>query len=81
VTTLPVTVRSAAATSTARAAEMLHDLEVDIVVSQPQSLTSLEVQFQADLENSRRVTLEDWKRRPRVYLLIERFFLMFKRWL
>ncbi len=54
---------------------LLHDLEVDLVVSQEGARKSLEDQFVKDESLAREVTIENWKNRPRIERLIGRILL------
>lgn len=54
---------------------LLHDLEVDLVVSQEGARKSLEDQFVRDESLAREVTIENWKNRPRIERLIGRILL------
>lgn len=57
---------------------LLHDLEADVVVTGPQSLSSLEEQFLRDLGRSVEVTLENWRQRPWLERVLGRVFLAFR---
>jgi cardiolipin synthase len=48
---------------------LLHDLEVDIVITDKEAVRSMEEQYVIDLGRSAEVTLENWRQRP----LLERF--------
>lgn len=60
---------------------LLHDLEVDINITQNESKKILVEQFQIDIKNAKAISLTDWQRRP----LYQRFFgyllLYIKYWL
>lgn len=58
---------------------LLHDLEVDILLSNPTSIQTLEQQFLSDLENSREISLERWHiLRPRYQRWLGRMILYIK---
>ncbi len=58
---------------------LLHDLEVDILLSNPASIQSLEQQFLIDLDNSREISLERWHiLRPRYQRWLGRMILYIK---
>jgi cardiolipin synthase len=54
---------------------LLHDLEVDAVLTNAESCRSLREQFERDLLSCRRITLENWNQRPLVERLIGRMLL------
>ena len=61
-----------------------HDLEADVVLTQSQSILSLETQFEKDLMQSREITLESWGRRPWYHYvtdLIAHFFGILRRYM
>ncbi len=61
---------------------LLHDLEVDILLSDPQSIRTLEEQFLTDLENSREISLARWHiLRPRHQRWLGRMLLYAKYWI
>lgn len=60
---------------------LLHDLEVDIVLSKEVSCTQVIRSFQSDLTESRELTIEELKNRPWWEKLLGQFFLLFKAWL
>jgi cardiolipin synthase len=60
---------------------LLHDLEVDAVLSSRESLLSLEEQFRSDLSTSLEVDARSWSRRGWVQKVMEKLALVFKRWL
>lgn len=58
---------------------LLHDLEVDILLSAPQSIQALEQQFLVDLQNAREISLTDWHiMRPRYQRWLGRLLLYIK---
>ena len=57
---------------------LLHDLEADIVVTDPESIKSLSDQFIMDLGRSVEVTLENWRQRSFIERLLGRIFLWFR---
>lgn len=57
---------------------LLHDLEVDIVITGQDAIRSMEEQFVLDLEHSSEVTLENWRRRPFIERLLGRLLVWFK---
>lgn len=59
---------------------LIHDLEVDIVLTHLNSYTSVENQFVLDLTNSREITLAYWLRRPIAKRVLERLILFFRYW-
>ena len=60
---------------------LLHDLEVDVIITQKQSQDSLLNQFEKDLSVSEEMTLEKWKQRPLISRVLDRFILYLKYWL
>jgi len=61
---------------------LLHDLEVDILLSDPQSIQALEQQFLVDLQNSREISLARWHiLRPRHQRWLGRLLLYVKYWI
>lgn len=58
---------------------LLHDLEVDAVLTDAESCRSLREQFELDLSNCRQITLENWKQRPLLERLIGRMLLAVRR--
>jgi cardiolipin synthase len=59
----------------------LHDLEVDVVLTAPASLASLERGWDDDLAQSRELGPEDWRRIPRWKRWLGRLLLFFRYWL
>jgi cardiolipin synthase len=58
---------------------LLHDLEVDILLSNPNSIQTLQQQFLKDLDNSREISLERWHiLRPRHQRWLGRMILYIK---
>ena len=61
---------------------LLHDLEVDILLSDPLSIQTLEEQFLTDLDNSREISLARWHiLRPRHQRWLGRLLLYLKYWI
>lgn len=60
---------------------LIHDLEVDIVLSHLESLHSVEAQFKKDLELSQQVTVEKWRKRSWLNSILGRALLIFKYWI
>lgn len=60
---------------------ILHDLETDVVLNQPESIQALEQQFQEKISQSREVTLETWTGLPLFTRVIGRILLCFRYWL
>lgn len=61
---------------------LLHDLEVDILLSDPKSIELLKEQFLTDLTHSREIPLENWhKLRPRIERWLGRLLLYLKYWI
>jgi len=57
---------------------LLHDLEVDIVITDRDAITSMENQFVIDLDRSAEVTLENWRKRPFLERFLGRLLVWFK---
>jgi cardiolipin synthase A/B len=58
---------------------LLHDLEVDILLSSPQSIQTLQEQFLTDLQNAREISLNGWHvMRPRYQRWLGRLLLYIK---
>ncbi len=60
---------------------LLHDLEVDVVVTGKAAHAALEAQFAEDQKNSREVFIPDWKRMSWIERWGGRIALLFKYWL
>lgn len=60
---------------------ILHDLEVDIVLTAPQSLNALAHQFEEDLQSSQEISLLDWAQRSWTERLAGQILLPFRHWL
>lgn len=61
---------------------LLHDLEVDILLSHPDSLQTLQQQFLTDQQNSREISLPRWHTlRPRYQRWLGRMLLYVKYWI
>ncbi|MBS0350041.1 MAG: cardiolipin synthase B [Proteobacteria bacterium] len=61
---------------------LLHDLEVDVLLSQPESIQILQKQFLIDLQNSREISLARWHiLRPRYQRWLGRLLLYAKYWI
>jgi cardiolipin synthase len=60
---------------------LFQDLEVDVVLTQLQSLESLNRQYVSDLLESQQITLEDWQARPKLEKWIGHWLLQFRYWL
>lgn len=58
-----------------------HDLEVDIVLTQDESLTALTRQFHIDLTHSRELTQSDWKKRPWYVRFFGKLLLHLRYWI
>jgi cardiolipin synthase len=59
---------------------LIHDLEVDIVLTHFASKQSVEKSFLTDIEKSQEVTLATWERQPKWRLFFERLILYFRYW-
>lgn len=59
---------------------LLHDLEADLVLKRPESLESLERQFQTDLASAEEVGLERWKNLSALRRMVGRVLLGFRYW-
>ncbi len=57
-----------------------HDLEMDIVLSQPESIREIEYSLLADMNTSREITLVDMEKHS-IALFFSRFLRLFKYWL
>lgn len=60
---------------------LVHDLEADIVLSQPGSVQSVEQRFLSDLARSREIEASHWERRPIRRRFFESLALVFRRWM
>lgn len=60
---------------------ILHDLEVDILILEPRAKSQLEQQFLNDLQESKEIHLDQWRRRPWYRRLIGRLVLSIKYWI
>ena len=60
---------------------LLHDLEAEVVLLHPRTHRLMERAFLADLECSREVTLDDWRRRPWLQKWFGRIVLRARYWL
>jgi cardiolipin synthase len=60
---------------------ILHDLEVDLVVSKKESKAILEKQFLDDLKDSQEIELEKWKKRPFYQRILGKLLLHVKYWI
>ena len=60
---------------------LLHDLEAEVVLLHPRTHRLMERAFLADLECSREVTLDDWRRRPWLQKWFGRIALRARYWL
>lgn len=60
---------------------LLRDLEVDVILSRPESLASMTEQFLADVERSLEIRLSAWNRRSWTNRLLEGLAVLFRRWL
>ncbi len=60
---------------------LLHDLEVDVVLTHPASLAALETQYLLDLEESTEIKFQAWKKRALSHRLFQKIALIFRRWL
>lgn len=59
----------------------LHDLEADVVLMTPESLASLERQFQRDIEQSQEVSCQTLDKLPLWQRLLGRVFLLIRYWI
>lgn len=57
---------------------LLHDLEVDIVITDKDAIASMEDQFVKDLGRSAEVTLENWRQRPFFERFLGRLLVWFR---
>ena len=60
---------------------LLHDLEVDVVLTYPSSIATLESQFLQDLTESKEIHFHHWINRAWIHTWIEKIILIFKKWL
>jgi cardiolipin synthase len=60
---------------------LVHDLEVDVILSHPSSLKSVENQFLEDLNLSENITLDKALKRPILALILDKIILFFKYWI
>lgn len=60
---------------------LIHDLEVDVVLTSPESRRSLEEQFLKDLAQSGEITHQRWARRPWYARLASRAVLLMRYWI
>lgn len=60
---------------------IIHDLEVDVVLSTPKSTQALARQFEEDLKASKEVSLRDWKQRTWRERIAGRILLFFRYWI
>jgi cardiolipin synthase A/B len=57
-----------------------YDLEIDVVLSSPESIKAMEEQFHHDLSSSRAITLKKWNERHWFYRLIEKLLWLVHKW-
>lgn len=57
-----------------------YDLEVDVILSKPQSISGMEKQFSEDLHFSNTVTLKKWNRRHWIYRIFEKILWVGRKW-
>ena len=60
---------------------LLRDLEVDIVLSKPESIMSMESQFLLDIAQSNRISRLKWERRPWLLRFTEWVCLRLRNWI
>jgi cardiolipin synthase len=60
---------------------LLHNDEVNAVVLSREFAVEMEKMFVTDLENSRQITWDEWKKRPMLFKIREWFVNLFARWL
>jgi cardiolipin synthase A/B len=60
---------------------LIHDLELDVVLKDPESVHDLERQFQKDMKSSKRVTIQTWRKRPLRDYVLEKAALSLRHWL
>jgi len=60
---------------------LLHDLEVDVILKKESSVKSLTNAFEADLKNSKEVTIKDWESRPWLERFMGNLLLYLRYWL
>jgi cardiolipin synthase len=60
---------------------LIHDLEVDVVLTRSKSLQSIEDQYLKDLSQSEEIHFSRWINRAGVHLWLEKLVLSFKNWL
>lgn len=60
---------------------LLHDFEVDVVITSPEACQTLEEQFILDLKNSQEVQLSHWKKRPLYQRFLGKLLLYLKYWI
>jgi cardiolipin synthase A/B len=59
---------------------LIHDLELDIVLRNDASIKSLSDRFEKDLEESQAINITKWRRRSLINQVIEKLFLLLRRW-
>ncbi|MGB6977008.1 MAG: phospholipase D-like domain-containing protein [Gammaproteobacteria bacterium] len=60
---------------------LLHDLEADVNICDPQGKQAIEQQFLIDLKNSREISLSNWRVRPFYQRFIGKLLLYLKYWI
>jgi cardiolipin synthase len=60
---------------------IIHDLEVDVVLTTTKSIEALANQFADDLKESKEISIQDWKRRSWGERLAGRLLLLFRYWI
>lgn len=60
---------------------LLHDLEVDVVLSAPSSLAALEAQYLLDLADAEEINYRAWTGRSLGHRLLQKLALLFRRWI
>lgn len=60
---------------------LLHDLEVDVEIRDPEAKIKIEQAFLADLANSEELSVQQWYLRPRYQRIFGNFFLYLKYWI
>jgi cardiolipin synthase len=59
---------------------LIHDLEIDIVLKQHETIESLSFQFQEDLKQCQQIDFAKWRGRSIINRIIEKIILIFRRW-
>lgn len=60
---------------------LIHDLELDIVLTSTKSIQILKDQYLIDQNNSKNFLISDWYQRPWYKKILGRFFMLFRYWI